>query len=107
MPLDFDQILKDCIAAAKKELGAGWNDAAPFAEQKFKQYLEDMADLNKLRADGTIDEDEFKYRADLHKSSMQSVLLAVKGIGLIAAQNIINAVLGIVGKAIGAVLIGV
>jgi len=96
--IDFKQLLEDCIAIAKKELGSAWKDAKPFAEHAFRQYAEDVAKLLQLRHQGDITEEAYQYYMQVQQLGLQNVLLAAKGVGILAAQNTINAIMGLVTK---------
>lgn len=98
--LDFKQIVADSIALSKQELGSKYKQLKPFAEHEFQQFTENALFLAKLRLTGTIDDDELKSRLQLQKLAMANVLLAIKGIGIVTAQNLVNGVLGIVSGAI-------
>ena len=60
--------------------------------------------MAQLKLAGTIDNDELKARLEIQQLALKNVLLTMKGIGLITAQNTVNAVLKIVGKAVSKVL---
>lgn len=98
--INFNQLLKDCLGAAENHLKDAYQAAKPFAEQSFKQFAEDALFLAKLRLANEIDDNELKHRLDNQKIALANVLLAVKGIGLIEAQDTINEVFGFVSDAI-------
>ena len=98
--LDFNQILKDCISLAKQEVGKNWSKLKPFAEHEFTQFAENAQFLAELRLKGLIDDDELKVRLRFQQMALNNVLLAIKGIGLKTAENVVNGVLGIVATAL-------
>lgn len=98
--IDFKQIVSDSIAFSKNELGKTFKQLKPFAEHEFTQFAENAVFLANLKRNGVIDDEELSHRLQLQKLAMSNVLLAMKGIGLISAQNIVNGVLAIVGGAI-------
>ena len=98
--INFKQILDDSIAFSKKELGGTFKKLKPFAEHEFTQFAENAAFLAKLKLTGTIDDEEFKSRLMLQRLAFSNMLLAIKGIGLVTAQNLVNGILSIVSKAI-------
>ena len=102
--IDFKQILRDSLAFTRQELGTAFKKVKPFAEHEFTQFAENALFLAKLKLDGTIDDEELKSRLMLQKLAVANVFLAIKGIGLVTAQNIVNGVLGIISKAIKNVL---
>ncbi len=98
--IDFKQILNDSIVFAKTELGGTYKKLKPFAEHEFTQFAENVAFLAKLKLDGVIERDELESRLTLQQFAFKNVLLTIKGIGLVSAQNLVNGILGIVSKAI-------
>lgn len=98
--IDFKQILSDSIAFTRQELGSSWKKVKPFADHEFTQFAENALFLAKLKLTGVIEEDELKSRLLLQKLALQNVLLAIKGIGIVTAQNVVNGVLNIVSGAI-------
>lgn len=101
---DFQQILHDSIALAKKELGSTYKKLKPYAEHEFTQFAENIAFLAGLKLKGAITQEELKLRLQLQKQAFSNVLLAIQGIGLVAAERIINGVLGIIAKALKSAL---
>jgi hypothetical protein len=98
--INFKQILDDAVGLAKKELGSTYKKLKPFAEHEFTQFAENAAFLAKLKLQGVIEDDELKSRLQMQKLAFSNVLLAIKGIGLVTAQNLVNGIMGIVVKAI-------
>lgn len=98
--IDFKQVLADAIAFSKAELGATYKKIKPYAEHEFTQFTENAAFLAKLRLNGTIEDDELKSRLHLQKLALTNVLLAIKGIGIVTAEKLVNGIMGIVASAI-------
>lgn len=98
--IDYKQLLADCFSVAKSELGNSWNSFKPYAEHEFKQFAENAEFLAKLKLAGEITDEELKARLEIQRLALKNVMLTIEGIGLIAAQNVVNAVLGVIGKAI-------
>ena len=98
--IDYDQLLKDCLDITRNHLQNAYNSAKPFAEHSIKQFAEDAVFLANLNRIGEIDDNEFKHRMENQKLALANVFLAVKGIGLVEAQNVVNSVLGLISKAI-------
>jgi len=102
--IDLQQILNDSIEAVKPILGKSWKSFKPYAEHEFKKFAESAAFLAELRLTNKIDDDELKERLEIQRIALKNVMLAVEGIGLVTAQNAINAVIEIVKKAAKAAL---
>ncbi len=97
---DFSQVVSDSMTFAKQEVGRAWSKLKPYAEHEFTQFAENAVFLAKLKLAGQIPDDELKARVNIQRIALNNVLLAVKGIGLVIAQNVVNGVLDIVAKAI-------
>ena len=100
MQLDIQQILTESLKAGKEIAGKAWKDVKPFAEHESKQFAEDVEFLVQLKTKGVIDEEEFKVRLSFLKLGFTNVFLAIKGIGILQAQNIVNAIIGIVSQSV-------
>ena len=98
--IDFSKIVADAMSFTKQELGKTWNKLKPYAEHEFTQFAENAVFLAKLKLAGTIEDDELKARLNIQRIALNNVLLAIKGIGLVTAQNVVNGVLDIVTKSI-------
>ncbi len=98
--IDYEKIVSDCIDAAKGELGKTWKSLQPYAEHEFRHFAENATFLAQLKLQNAISDEELKARLEIQRLALSNTLLTIEGIGLISAQNIINAVLGIVFSAI-------
>ncbi len=98
--LDLSSLVSESIGVAKTEAGAAWTKLQPFADHEFMQFARNAEFLSQLKIKGTISEEEFRARMNLQRLALNNTLLAIQGIGAVTAQNIVNAVLGLVKKAI-------
>lgn len=98
--IDYEKVVSDCLEAARVELGRSWKKFKPFAEHEIRQFAENAEFLARLRHDQVIDNDELKARLEIQRLALRNVMLTIKGVGLVTAQNTVNAILGIVHKAV-------
>lgn len=98
--IDFTNTITECMGFAKNELGKSWKSFKDFAEHHFSQLARDAEFLAGLKSSGKINDDEFKARLQLQMLSLQNVVMTLKGIALITAQNVVNGVIGIIAKTI-------
>lgn len=99
MPLsdiDINTLIKEMTEAAKKELKSKWKEVKPFAEQQLKSFAENIKMIAVLKAKGKINEEKARLHLAIQKESARTVLLTIEGIGLITAENAINAALKVV-----------
>ncbi len=105
MSLDTSILIKDMLSAAKDNLGKFWKQAKPYAENETMNMANKLLMIEKLKLQGKITKPEAMLHIDIQKSAFRTVLLSIKGLGLIAVEDTINAVLGavaaVVNKAIG------
>ena len=102
--IDYKQVIAASLSAAKEELGKSWKAFKPYAEHEFRQFAENVEFLANLTANGQIGEGELKARLEIQRLALKNVLLTIKGIGLVTAQNTVNAVIKIVTTAISKTL---
>lgn len=100
--LDLNKILADAVALAKNETGKAWKKVEPYAEHEFTQFAESVQFITQLFLAGKISEDDFKARLQFQKMALSTVLTTIEGIGIIAAQNVVNGVLDILRNAVQA-----
>jgi len=94
MALSIQGIAEAVLAAIKPVLAKSWNDVQDFAKTESTKLAQTLANIEQLKLSSQIDEDQARALLDMQKQAMQSVLLAVEGIGLVTAQSAINAGLG-------------
>jgi hypothetical protein len=105
MALDIEALIGPMLSAIKPVLNKYWSDVKDYAETEAEKMAKTLATITELHVAGKIDEQQAQALLDMQKHSMQAVVLAIEGIGVVAAQNSINAALGavkdVVNKAIG------
>lgn len=94
------ELVASMLNAAKGSLGKDWPKARDFAESELPKLARSLADIGGLLAQGKITEVEARSLLEIHKNTTRTVLLTVKGLGLLAVENAINAALGAVKDAV-------
>ncbi|HEV2294324.1 MAG TPA: hypothetical protein VGR35_10735 [Tepidisphaeraceae bacterium] len=109
--MDLEKLLKDMLAAMEKSLKPQWKGAKGFASGEAKKLAHTLVDIGTMRAAGEITEDQARLLLDMQKAAARAVLLAVEGIGVVAAEQAMAAALGVVAapvnKALGFNLLSV
>lgn len=100
MALDTSVLIKDMLAAAKENLGKFWKQAKPFAENEALNMAGKLVMIEKLKLSGKITKAEALLHIDIQKSAFRTVLLSIKGLGLMAVEDTINAALGAIAGAV-------
>ena len=98
--IDFTKILNESFAVSKDILKKSWKNLEPYAEHEFRQFAENAEFLASLKLTNQIGDEELAARMEIQRLSLKNVLLTIEGIGLVTAQNVVNAVFSIVQKAI-------
>jgi hypothetical protein len=107
MPLHYDMndLLDGMMTAARKTLNASWMEVKPFAELEFRHFTESLALISALKDGGRITEEQARLHMDIQRDASLSVLLAIRAMGKVAAENAINAAISVirapVNKALG------
>lgn len=100
--LNLDKILAGAISLAKSETGKAWRKVEPYAEHEFRQFAESVEFITKLFLAGKIPEEDYKARLQFQKMALSTVLTTIEGIGIIAAQNVVNGIMDILRSALQA-----
>jgi hypothetical protein len=109
MALTLGSLVSSMLEAAKGPLGAGWKTAQPFAKTQFTNIAQQIVDIQSQLKDGTLTQAQASLLLDMQTSASRAALLTIEGIGLLTAQDAINAALGaiatVVNKAVGFALL--
>lgn len=102
--INFSQMVKDMLAAAKEPLISHWNEAKPLAEKEFKAFAENIKLIAKLKLSGDITEEQAKLYLEIQKGSVRIFLLTVKGLGILAVETAINSAINTVKNTVNTAL---
>jgi hypothetical protein len=98
--LDLDSIVKDMGNAALPHLKGGAAKAKQFGKTEALKIAQTAQMLAQGVATGRIDADEAKLILEVQKNASRSILLTIKGLGIVAVENAVNAAMDVVRKAI-------
>jgi hypothetical protein len=102
--LDIGKVVGNMVQASSNSLIKGGKQAEEFAAHEYAQFIRDIEHIQTMAEKGTITVETAQALVEQHKFSMQEVLLAVEGLGLIAVQNAINAALQVLNNVLTASL---
>ncbi|RYY37581.1 MAG: hypothetical protein EOP46_02125 [Sphingobacteriaceae bacterium] len=94
--IDFSKLFSDMLGAAKTQLAGKWPEVKDLATSSIKTLAQSLVDIQEMSASGTISKEQASLLLDLHKNTTKMVLLSVEVIGIVAAEQAINAALDIV-----------
>ena len=98
-------LLEWMIEAAKEVLNSSWLEVKPFAEQEFSHFTDNIKLIQELTTAGKITQEQARNQMEIQKESMRLVILCIRGVGMVAAENTLNAIIEViktpVNKALG------
>jgi len=108
MAFDFNisKVVTDMLEAALPFLSKGGQKASSYATHEFQQYIINLQHIQDLTEEGKITPEEAQFLVGQYKMSMQAVLLAIEGLGVIAVQQAINAAIDVLNKALDTAVSG-
>src|SRR3954453_12092752 len=92
--IDAAALAEQMLAAAKVPLEGHWKDVRPYAETEMNKFAQTAVLIQMGRADGSISKKQAKILVEMQKNASQAVFTAVETVGMIAAQDAVNAAIG-------------
>ncbi len=96
MAIDISKLAEDMLNAAKGVLTKQWPEIKDYAETEMKKIAESIAAIERMKLAEKITEEKARLHLDIQKNASRAVLLAVEGVGIVTAEQAINAALGVV-----------
>lgn len=101
---DAAQVAGNAAASMLGILRDAGQDIVHFAEAEARKIATSMAEIADLRVKGVIGDEEVRLHLDIQKNASRAVLMAIKGVGIIAAEQAVNAAFDVVRGALNAAL---
>ena len=98
--INIDQLGTNILTAMKGKLLGHWNAVEPFVKTEAQKLAICGAQIVEGQANGTITPEQAKILEKMQANSAQAVLTAVETVGMIAAQDAINAGLQVLETAV-------
>jgi len=98
--LDFNTIFSSMVSAATTSLKGSITGLTAPAKAAMKSLAQYLVDIEQMKLDGTCTQEQATFLIKMQKNAAQTVLLTEEGLGLIAAQDAINAALDVVKTAV-------
>ena len=102
--IDASALAKQMLAAAQGVLKKRWPDVRDYATQEMKKIASDIAFIEAQVAEKKMTPEQAKLHLGIQKNAARTVLLATEGIGLLAAEEAINAATQVAAKAVNTAL---
>jgi formate dehydrogenase maturation protein FdhE len=93
--IDTNALITGMLNAMKGGLLNHWNDVEPFALTEARKLATTALQIEQGQADGTISKEQAQILLRMQANASQAVLTAVETVGMIAAQDAINAALNV------------
>ena len=100
MSLNAEQLSNDMLAAVKPVLQAHWDKAAPYATAEAQKLAICAVQIEAGYKSGELTAEEAGILRDMQASASRATLTTIETIGLIAAQDAINAALKVLSAAV-------
>jgi hypothetical protein len=91
MSLDVAELTATMLQAFKDELSDKWPAIKGYAETEAQKLAENFAMIERLRLAGDITPEQARLHHEIQRNASRTVLLAVKGLSLVAVEQAINA----------------
>jgi hypothetical protein len=98
--IDVTSLAKAMLVAVEKVLKVHWNDVRPFAEAEVQKLAVTAAQIEAGRMAGSLSDEQAKILVRMQANASQAVLTTVETVGMIAAQDAINAALQVLAQAV-------
>ncbi len=102
MALDVDTLASQMLNAALPGLKKHAADAQSFAKMEFTKLAQTLVSIEAQLAAGEITQDQADLLLEMQKNASRGVLLALKGMALLAAEEALNSALAVVAGVVNA-----
>ena len=103
--IDTALLVQNMLAAVKQVLQLHWSDVRSFAETEMQKLAATAVLIETGQADDTISAAQAQILLSMQANASQAVLTSIETVGMIAAQDAINAAIQVlttaVNKAVG------
>jgi len=104
MSLNAAKLATDMVGAMQGVLGNKWPEIKEYGEAESKKLAESFVMVQKLKLANNLDEEEARLHFNIQKNASRTVLLTIEGLGVLAADQAINAALDVVKDAVNTAL---
>ncbi len=105
--LDLNEISKNMLGAAQMSLKDHVADVKTLAEGELKDFASRTVELAEKVSNGSITADQAKLILKIRQNAVETVLLSIAGIGLLAVQEAMNSIIDVLKRAINKAVPGI
>ncbi len=100
MPIDVDATAQNMLTAILGVLQQNYPNIQSYATSEAAKLAHSLAQIVELKLAGQINDGEASLLLEMQKNATRAVFLSIEGMGLLMAEQAINAALGVVRDAI-------
>ena len=98
--IDTHALGEQMLSAIKTPLQQHWNAVRPFAQTEMQKLALTALQIEVGQKDGSLNHHQAEILLQMQANATAAVLTSIETIGMIAAQNAINAALGVLKNAV-------
>jgi hypothetical protein len=102
--IDVATLASQMLTAIKPILQQHWNAVRPFAETEMQKLAATAVQIELGQLDGSLSKAQAEILLKMQANAASAVLTAVETVGMIAAQDAINAAIGVLKTAVNTAL---
>lgn len=97
---DFEGTVKEMGKVALPFLKGGAGKAKDYGKAEAEKMARTALMLAEGVAKGQVDEEEARLVLEVQKNASRSILLTIKGLGIVSVENAVNGAMGVLRKSI-------
>lgn len=101
--INGDQLVASMMQAAQEVFARRWPDAQDYVESELKKIVETITFIESQVARNLMSDEKARLHIEMQKSAA-IVMLTVKGLGILAVEDAINAALDVVRSTVNTAL---
>lgn len=96
MALNASKLGKDILATFEGTFKKKWPEIKEYGEAESKKLAETLIMIEALKVSGKINEEQAVLHLEIQKNASRTVLLTIKGLGILTVEAAINEALNVV-----------
>jgi len=100
MTIDVKTLARSLVDAAHGLAGESWSDVRAIAEMELHKLAQSAADIERLVRARHIDDKHARMLFEIYRTAANTALLSVESVTAALVEEVMNAAIGVIGKAI-------
>ena len=102
--LQVSELLNQMLGAAKVNLTDKWPQVKDLATNSFTKLAQVLVDIEKMKLNGTISNEQARLLFDMEKNTFKIVMLSIEIMGILAVEAALNAALKVLKSVVNTAL---